>query len=537
MLAFGIRYLNGFVAASQVDDLRRAEWPPHPGRVFMALAAAHFETGADPEERRVLSWLEDLESEGRPLAPRIVAADAMRRAVVTHYVPVNDDNAGCKKKNKKTVVFQEIGQTGLRRNRQDRTFARAWLANDTVYLAWPDVDPDAAVVQVLGKLCGKVTRIGHSSSLVQMWLANADEVGEPNWVPDDDRATAYLRIAVHGTLAYLERQFNGEAVSAFATLRATAEDPTDKKGQSAAKKRLKDEFRDGAPHQLRPTLSVYQGYAPPSSSDAEEVAAGSVLAPDFLALRLEREEGPYRHLDLACMLALSQRWREALLSRSNDLPQSAKNLLAGHDSAGEPLQAAHLAFVPLAFVDHEHAQGHLLGVGIALPRATTREDRRSVMLAVGRVRTLKLGRLGVWRVEAVTVARPAWNLQPATWTAAPTGATQWSTVTPIAFDHHPKSKTKAEYLDEVAAMIALGCTRVGLPKPRDVIVTPVSAHLGVPPGHAFPRLHRKDGSQRRHAHAIITFEQPVCGPILLGAGRYRGYGLCRPLNPVTRAEP
>jgi CRISPR-associated protein Csb2 len=496
----------------------------------MALAAAHLQTGADLEERRVLRWLEDLEKEGRPLPPLIVAPDAVERAAVTHYVPVNDDNAGCKKKNKKTVVFQEIGQTGLRRNRQDRTFARAWLADERVYLAWPDIDPDDSVRQVLGDLCAKVTRIGHSSSLVQMWLANADEVGEPNWVPDDDRATAYFRIAAHGTLEYLERQFNGKAVSAFAALQAATADAADKKRQKVAKKRLREEFKDGAPHQLRPTLSVYQGYAPLASSDEGEVAVGSVFAPHFLTLRLEHEQSPYRHLDLACVLALSTRWRDALLSHSNDLQQSAKSLVAGHDSAGGPLQDAHLAFVPLAFVGHEHAQGHLLGAGVALPRATIREDRRAVMLAVSRVRTLKLGRLGVWRIEAMTAARPAWNLRPGTWTAAPTGATQWSTVTPIAFDHHPKSKAKAAYLDEVAAMIALGCTRIGLPEPREVVVTPVSAHLGVPPAHEFPRLHRKDGSQRRHTHAIITFDQPVCGPILLGAGRYRGYGLCRPLT-------
>ena len=31
-------------------------------------------------------------------------------------------------------------------------------------------------------------------------------------------------------------------------------------------------------------------------------------------------------------------------------------------------------------------------------------------------------------------------------------------------------------------------------------------------------------------HAILIFSEPVVGPVLLGAGRYRGYGLCRPLR-------
>jgi CRISPR-associated protein Csb2 len=52
----------------------------------------------------------------------------------------------------------------------------------------------------------------------------------------------------------------------------------------------------------------------------------------------------------------------------------------------------------------------------------------------------------------------------------------------------------------------------------------------VPPAHTFPRMTRKDGSQCRHAHAILIFDQPVVGPLLLGAGRSRGYGLCRPIS-------
>jgi CRISPR-associated protein Csb2 len=103
-------------------------------------------------------------------------------------------------------------------------------------------------------------------------------------------------------------------------------------------------------------------------------------------------------------------------------------------------------------------------------------------------------------------------------------------VTPIVFDRHPKEKDRSAYQREIAAMIAQAAVRVGLPEPRDVIVTAVSAHLGVPLAHAFPRLRRKDGSQRRHAHAILVFGERVRGPILLGAGRYRGYGVCRPLH-------
>ena len=248
---------------------------------------------------------------------------------------------------------------------------------------------------------------------------------------------------------------------------------------------------------------------------------------------LEREDGPYRQLDLTCTLALTDRWREALASHANDLSSEAKSLLTGHGPDGAVLQTTHAAFLPLAFIGHPHADGRLPGVALALPEGAPAELRSEMLRAAARVSAqgLVLGRLGAWKLNPSTMARPLETLRAATWTAHPDGATHWSTVTPIVYDHHPKSKAKAEYLAEVAAMISAGCGRIGLSHPpREVIVTPVSAHMGAPPSHMFPRLRRKDGSERRHTHAILVFDEAVRGPLIIGAGRYRGYGLCRPMK-------
>ena len=56
-LTIGIRYLCGRAMATHPADRQRAEWPVHPDRAFMGLAAAHFETGADAGERAALEWL------------------------------------------------------------------------------------------------------------------------------------------------------------------------------------------------------------------------------------------------------------------------------------------------------------------------------------------------------------------------------------------------------------------------------------------------------------------------------------------------
>jgi len=531
MLAFGLRYLNGFAAASDADDRDQAEWPPHPGRVFMALVAAHFQTGGNASEGSALEWLE------QQAAPSLFASDAKPRRVVTQFVPVNprlaDENKAREKERtagKKPPPSLQSAP-GLIRTRQPRTFARTWLDDDTVWLVWPEIEASAAIREALASLCSKVTRIGHSSSLVQMWVSDTTPPQPPNWIPDDDRAVTRLRIATPGTLADLERRFNGVASESYAELLVVADDDSDKKKQKAARAQLKADFGNEPPPRHRPRLSVFQGYAaplPPEKASAQ--VRGSVFNPFFLPLTLERIDGPYHHLGLLNVLTVCQRLHEALCSHCDNLGAAVTAMISGR-ADGKPLDVPHLAFVPMAFVGHAHADGRLLGIGLALPETITREERRGVFTALERVRKegLKLGRLGSWRIEPVTVQRPPVNLLPETWTEQPDGAKEWATVTPIAFDQHAKAKDKAGYRAEVAAMIRHACERVGLPEPREVIVTPVSHHLGAPTSQEFPRLKRKDGSERRHSHAILIFDEPVRGPILLGAGRYRGYGLCRPM--------
>ena len=91
MFALELTLLTGRYVATQYNDRRRVEWPPHPARLFSALAAAHFavETPCSVE-REALKWLEAL---GAPeIAASNTADDAaeLARDVVTVFVPVND---------------------------------------------------------------------------------------------------------------------------------------------------------------------------------------------------------------------------------------------------------------------------------------------------------------------------------------------------------------------------------------------------------------------------------------------------------------
>src|SRR5207253_1196650 len=86
MFALEVEYLTGRAAASKSNDRDTAEWPPHPGRLFMALVAAHLERDPDdPAERAALLWLEGLKP------PELSASEASERDVLDVFIPVNDN--------------------------------------------------------------------------------------------------------------------------------------------------------------------------------------------------------------------------------------------------------------------------------------------------------------------------------------------------------------------------------------------------------------------------------------------------------------
>src|ERR1700684_4266218 len=86
-LTIGWEYLTGYCVATDPASYQRAEWPPHPGRVFMALAAAWFETGENADEGNALRWLERL---GDPQMGLPDSNNVFPRKVVETYVPAND---------------------------------------------------------------------------------------------------------------------------------------------------------------------------------------------------------------------------------------------------------------------------------------------------------------------------------------------------------------------------------------------------------------------------------------------------------------
>src|SRR5690606_40264623 len=72
----------------------------------------------------------------------------------------------------------------------------------------------------LESLCRKVVRVGHSSSLVQVWVTQEIQGIVPRWIPEDDAPEIRMRVASPGTLAMLRERYNAAAIETFFELDA-----------------------------------------------------------------------------------------------------------------------------------------------------------------------------------------------------------------------------------------------------------------------------------------------------------------------------
>ena len=169
-LALEVEFLTGRCVATDREDRAAPEWPPHPARLFAALAAAHYERKDDPTaesageaaERAALEWLERLGE------PSLAVPSQTPRTTVSVFVPVNDSNDQYTVKAKgKITVFSKIEEgCELRRNRQERSFPTVVPDPPALHYLW-HADPNDHR-PALRRLAAEVTCLGHSSSLVRV---------------------------------------------------------------------------------------------------------------------------------------------------------------------------------------------------------------------------------------------------------------------------------------------------------------------------------------------------------------------------------
>ncbi len=552
MLAIEVNFLTGRFVATAHNDRESGEWPPHPARFYSALVATWAESGEDTVEREALEWLEALP------APALVTPDAVPRKVVSHFVPVNDASIiggawyerrsrslddlrdqfetelelsggeltkkveGVRAKIDKLLdVDDQVTKTGNTspnsaiallpdgRGKQERHFPSVTLEEPIVTYVWPQAHPPDAIKTALNGLLERVTRLGHSSSLVSCRFV--EDPPAPNYVTG-----------------------SGDLV-----LRCTAS------GQLAALKQRFEQHRAVKPRSL-PFTAVRYREAAEVPSDGEPLlrpdTAGDWIVFEFLVQS--------RRIPSSRVVEIASTMRAAVMAYAQDpIPEG----LSGHQVRGAPSRLPHVAFLPLPYVGHEHADSRIMGVSVSLPASLDEQSRRATLRAIGlweRERgadslALTFGKKGELRL----VRRPGLSdlatLRPGSWHRA---SHQWATATPIALPTHPgplakgSAASRSKAWERAEQAVRRACENVGLPEPAEVEVSLQPFVRGARPAADFPafRQRGRDGTPvaRRLVHAAITFHDLVQGPLVLGAGRFLGLGLMRPLSdPVSSANP
>jgi CRISPR-associated protein Csb2 len=441
-----VEYLLGRSFAGSFQDRSQSEWPPHPGRLFSALASAFFEEGgADAAERRALEWLEQ-----QP-PPAIRAGDPGVVMATIAYVPTNYGGAN----------------VPALRERQPRYFPAQAPSEASVHFIW-NSDPPVEIVQAIDRMSSRTAYLGKACSMVRMRLV--DSAPQANYEPNPTGGEV-LRVPSAGRLRELKWLFEAnQMVSAGAQ----------------------------------------QRYARVDGHSRAEISASSFGS----MLIYRRAGGP--GLPIEAALTLTEAVRKALLSNAGKDGEIAA-VLSGHESG------PHCAIAALPFVGRPHADGRLMGFAVILPRNVDLDRRRAVMGACADLENngLHISNLIKWKIEAMDADNPYQNLRPHTWIRP---SRVWRTVTPILLDRFPKKKGPS-----VEQILRTACIRVGLPEPASIEHSPFSNVEGVPPVPAF-RLHRTGEERPRWGvHATLSFDVPVRGPVLLGAGRFFGLGLMRPV--------
>jgi CRISPR-associated protein Csb2 len=526
-LLLEIEYLSGVSFAAIGPDSEVPDWPPQPDRIFSALVAAWAVRGEREEERRVLEWLEELPT------PRVCASDAQSRTTATVYVPPNDYQTPNGELNKlrwfrdflsngspppekgghKKLWLQAWNVMPDQRKRsglKERIFPAARPHDPVIHLCWREAEPDQATLSALQALARDTAYVGHSASLTRCRFVFDREAGHL------DGGKLPERRVYPGRLNELR-----EAYARF-------EKSADKKDRPRKGERV--------PPEPRPTQERC-----------------SVFRDRWLILEHVAGDMP----DIRACAFVAKTLRDTLLSGYQRVGLQAEipEVISGHAIDGTPTRFPHLAVIPLAFTGFPYADGHVMGFALVPPKdSAILEDEtfRRVLRKIAPIHK-EMGRrilplkpkVGVSPESAFSIGlSPTFeppvgkrSLDPIIYTRP---GLIFSTVTPIALDRHLKQKGAARDL-EIAAQIAGACRNIGLAEPVAVITDKHSAVEGAP--SAYPSGNppawmcwRQPPSlvSRQLTHAVIRFAEPIEGPVILGAGRFLGLGLCRPLDGEAR---
>lgn len=342
-----------------------------------------------------------------------------------------------------------------------------------VVFVWCDASPDEAILDGLRRRAGRVGYVGGSDSPARVRVDTQMPADAPadRFVPDP-KGDVRISVTRPGTVEALDRLYEAWVEHGASVSRA--------------------QF---------PTLQHRASYRSPGpqSVDRGAVAAWLLLRPSVPGRRVA---------------AVSAVFKAAVLKCYQRMFGEPPAVLHGHGFSGKGYELA--CFLPLPDVGHAHAKGRIHGLALWLPPSSDSVIRRRSGDAARAI-----NRLAGPGVEAEVVPRGGerrpWAAHPERWCPA---SRRWVTAFPAI---HERRRTLD--LDELSRW----CRHAGLPAPvafRSTRSPLLRGGVDLAP----VEVNRPGRPALPYSHVELLFDEPVAGPVVIGSGRSRGFGLCAPVE-------
>ena len=257
---------------------------------------------------------------------------------------------------------------------------------------------------------------------------------------------------------------------------------------------------------------ISRGHFPGLRHEASYRTPGSAPRPDrgrvVAWLRIESPLSGRR------VTAVTHLFKQAVLARHQQVHGEPPRVLHGHGFAGKGYELAR--YLALPDVGFRRSRGRIHGLALWMPPGSDAVRRLRAKDAALAVRRISGAGINASVTPRADETRP-FAANPARWCAE---SRMWATAFPAI--HERRGRVN---LGEVARW----CRHAGLPEPSSFCSARgplVHGAVDLAP----VEVNRPGRVGRPYSHVELGFPRAVRGPVVIGAGRQRGFGLCVPVN-------
>ena len=355
-----------------------------------------------------------------------------------------------------------------------RPGVRVAPSNPLVVYRWNVEPPAKDTLDSLGRRAARVGYVGASDSPVRVRVATRMPCGSPGevFVPDP-QGDIHIRVPRPGDVGVLDRMY----------------DAWQERGASATRSQF-------------PALLHWATYWSPGGHDVTD--RGEVVA----WLRLHPAVSGRR------ISAVTALFKDAVLSRHQRMHGETPAILHGHGFTSPGYDLARYLALPDA--GYPRSRGRIHGLALWLPPGSDCVQRQKARDAAVAIDAL-VGRGIEARVEPRGDEERPWAANPRRWRGpSPT----WVTAFPVVHE-----RRGVPGLSEAVRWFR----HAGLPDPiafRSLRTPLLPGAVDLAP----VEVNRPGRPALPYSHAEFHFAEPIMGPVVVGAGRQRGFGLCVPVD-------